>query len=124
MNNFFDKKVFENGSVISGLTRELTVFYVLSYFKESQEDIIVLTNTLYEANQIYNDLVTYTKDVLLFPMDDFLTSVALAVSPELKLKRLETLEQINSGHHIVVTNLMGYLKFNPNVKEKANNQLK
>ena len=124
MNNFFDKNVFENGSVISGLTRELTVFYVLSYFKESQEDIIVLTNTLYEANQIYNDLVTYTKDVLLFPMDDFLTSVALAVSPELKLKRLETLEQINSGHHIVVTNLMGYLKFNPNVKEKANNQLK
>ena len=45
-------------------------------------------------------------------MDEFLTSIALAVSPELKLKRLETLEKIKTGHKcIVVTHLMGYLKF-------------
>ena len=123
MINFFDEDAFKDGTVISGLTNELTIFYVLNYFKESKENVLVVANTLYEANQIYNNLITYSNDVLLFPMDDFLTSVALAVSPELKLKRLETLEKIDSQKHIVVTNLMGYLKFNANVKEKVNNQL-
>ena len=123
MINFFDKDTFKDGTIIGGLTNELTIFYMLTYFKESRENVIVVTNTLYEANQIYNNLITYSNDVLLFPMDDFLTSVALAVSPELKLKRLETLEKITSDKHIIVTNLMGYLKFNPNVNEQINNQL-
>ena len=123
MINFFKKDTFNDGTIISGLTNELTIFYMLSYFKDSNENVIVVTNTLYEANQVYNNLITYSNDVLLFPMDDFLTSVALAVSPELKLKRLETLEKIDTQKHIIVTNLMGYLKFNANVKEKNNNQL-
>ena len=103
---------------ITGLTFELNVFYVLAKFSKSQENILVVTNSLYEANQFYNSLSTYTEDVLLFPMDDFLTSVALAVSPDLKVKRLETLEKITSGKKkIVITNLMGYLKFLPNQDE-------
>ena len=45
-------------------------------------------------------------------MDEFLTSIAVAISPDLKLKRLETLEKIKSGKKcIVVTHLMGYLKY-------------
>ena len=123
MFDFFDKNSYENGTIVSGLTNELTIFYVLNYFKMSKKNVIVLANTLYEANQIYNNLITYSEDVLLFPMDDFLTSVALAVSPELKLKRLETLEKIDDGCHIIVTNLMGYLKFNPSIKAKQNNKL-
>ena len=61
---------------------------------------------------------TYTDKVLLFPMDDFLTSVAVAISPELKMKRLETLDKINLGEWIVVTNLTGYLRFLPDLKKK------
>ena len=118
MFEFFKEESFENGTVISGLTSELTIFYVLDYFRKSKKNVIVLANTLYEANQLYNNLITYSNNVLLFPMDDFLTSVALAVSPELKLKRLETLEKLENGKHIIVTNLMGYLKFNSNVPFK------
>ena len=51
-------------------------------------------------------------------MDDFLTSVALAVSPELKINRLETLEVIKNKKHIIVTNLMGYLRFLPDKNQK------
>jgi transcription-repair coupling factor (superfamily II helicase) len=50
-------------------------------------------------------------------MDDFLSSVALAASPDLKVKRLETLKLISNDKNIVVTNLMGYLKFLPNVND-------
>lgn len=48
-------------------------------------------------------------------MDDFLTSEAIAISPDLKINRLETLNKINfaEGPIIVITNLTGYLRYLP-----------
>ena len=112
---------YENGITVSGLTKELNIFYVLDLLKKEKKNILILTNTLYEANSYFDLIHTYTDDVLLFPMDDFLTSVAVAISPDLKLKRLETLENIrNAFNKIVVTNLMGFLRFLPNVKDISN----
>ena len=62
---------------------------------------------------MYKTISNYTNDVLLFPMDDFLTSEALAISPELKITRLETLSNINIKPKIIVTNLMGFLRYLP-----------
>ena len=112
---------YENGLTVSGLTKELNVFYVLELFNRENKNILVLANTLYEANMYYDSLHTYTDDVCLFPMDDFLTSVAVAISPDLKIKRLETLDVIRSGKKkIVVTNLMGFLRFLPNKNDSTN----
>ena len=108
---------------ISGLTFELNVFYILEKFKSLNQNILVVTNSLYEANNFYANLKTYTNDVLLFPMDDFLTSVALAISPDLKIKRLETLDEVNNNSNkIVITNLTGYLKY-ISAKEETNRYL-
>ena len=49
---------------------------------------------MFEANKLYQALQNYNANVLLFPMDDFLTSEALAISPELKITRLETLNEL------------------------------
>ena len=68
----------------------------------------------------YQILSKYTDKCLLFPMDDFLTSEALAVSPELKTNRLETLKNLSDGNKIIVTNLMGFLRYLP-TKEIYNN---
>ena len=123
MNDLIKNINLENNICITGLTFELNIFYVLEKFRLSTENVLVVTNSLYEANQIYNNLLTYTSDVLLFPMDDFLTSVALAISPDLKMKRLETIQSLNSNSKkIVITNLMGYLKYLPK-KEEANNYI-
>ncbi len=116
--DIFNQFKFHSGAIIQGLTNELNAFYVLEAFQKLNKNILVVTSTLYEANQMYNSLETYTDQVLLFPMDDFLTSVALAISPELKMKRLETLEKIDTGTHIVVTNLTGYLRYLPNYEKK------
>lgn len=105
---------------IKGLTKELNNLYLNYLYENNNDNILIVTNSLYECNQIYSNLRTYNNNVLLFPMDDFLASVALAISPDLKIKRLETLDAINNGKKIVVTNLMGYLKFLPNL-EKAKN---
>jgi len=47
-------------------------------------------------------------------MDDFLTSEAIAISPEFKINRLETINNLLNGEKgIIITNLMGYLRFLP-----------
>ena len=117
---FLDKYFeFKNNICINGLTGELNVFYVDRLFKNKDKSILIVTSTLYEANQFYENLKKINANAFLFPMDDFLTSVALAVSPELKIKRLETLEAIKKNNKaIIVTNLMGYLKFLPPYHEK------
>ena len=118
LSNYFK---YENGLTVSGLTKELNIFYVLELFKKENRNIVILTNTLYEANMYYDSLKTYLDDVYLFPMDDFLTSVAVAISPDLKIKRLETLEKINNlNKAIVVTNLMGFLRYLPDKNNTIN----
>lgn len=114
----FDQFCFVDGTVNEGLTEELSTFYVLECFKKEHRSIVVVTANLYDANKFFKVISRYSSDVYLFPMDDFFTSVALAVSPELKLKRLETLDKISNKPGIVVTNLMGYLKFLPSKKEQ------
>lgn len=100
-------------TTIMGLNNELKALFVFNKFKEINKSIIFLTNSLYEANNFFQIFSNYTNDVLLFPMDDFLTSEALAVSPELKINRLETLNELINSHKIVIVNLMGYLRYLP-----------
>ena len=110
---------YEIGTEISGLTNELNVFYVDKLSEKYDRNIIVLTSSLFEANKIYDNLVKIHDNTLLFPMDDFLSSMLVASSPELKYKRLETLDKLKSGNkYIIVTNLMGYLKYLPSASIK------
>ena len=98
---------------ITGLTDEFFCVLLYSTFKRENKNILVVVNSLYEANQLYSSLLNYTDDICLFSMDDFLTSEALAISPDLLYNRLETLNQILEKPSIVITNLMGYLRFLP-----------
>lgn len=110
---------YEVGEEVSGLTHELSVFYLDELVKKYDDNIIVLASSLYQANKIYNDLVKLYDSTLLFPADDFLSSLMIAQSPELKYKRLEAMENIKSGKKsIIVTNLMGYLKYLPSKDTK------
>ena len=99
---------------VSGLNNELKSLFLLGLNKKKNKSILLVTSTLYEANTLYKSLKKHYNNTLLFPMDDFLTSVAIATSPELKVNRLETInELLNGNNNIVVTNLMGYLRFLP-----------
>lgn len=113
----------KNGIKISGLTFELNVFYVLKLLKK-YKNIIVLTSSLYEANKYADELKGYNEKTYIFPMDEFLTSVTVAASPDLKFKRLETLDKISENtSNIVVTNLTGFLKYLPNANSSGDNKL-
>lgn len=99
---------------ITGVTDEFFCVYLNKLLDKYKKNVLVVVNTLYEANQLYSSLKIYTDRCFLFPMDDFLTSEALAISPDLRLSRLETINEIiKSKPLIVISNLMGYLRFLP-----------
>lgn len=117
-NIFKDEKETE----IVGLNSELKSIYIYNKFKN--KSIILVTSNLHEAGTIYNSLNHYTDKVYFFPMDDFITSVAVATSPEFKITRLETLDNLlKEDKAIVITNLMGYLRFLPNKETFINSKI-
>ena len=110
---------------ISGLNNELSMIYVYDTFIKYNKGMVVITNSLYEANNLYSKLSNYTDKVLFFPMDDFITSEAIAISPELKVERINTLNTlVHDNKYIVVTNLMGILRYLPKVSTWKNSIIK
>lgn len=98
---------------LTGLTEELFCIYLNSVLKKNK-NILVVTSSLFEANHIKSILEKYTNNVYLFPMDDFLTSEAVAISPDLMITRLETLySTFDDSNKIIITNMTGYLRFLP-----------
>lgn len=117
LNKYFN---YANNSTTYGLTNELICFYVDNLFKKNDKNIIIVTSNLYEANKLYNNLRLHNDNVLLFPMDDFITSMAISVSPEFKFSRLEVINTLKeSKNKIIITNLMGYLKYLPSKEENS-----
>lgn len=116
--SFFDN-IFDVGSMSSdysiiGLNKEMSSLYIYDSFIKYNKGILVVASELYEANLLFEYLSKYTDKVLFFPMDDFLTSEAISVSPEFKAERIDSLNKlINDDKYIVVTNLMGYLRYLP-----------
>ena len=115
--NFLNKLIkidFKDGMGIKGITDEFFAVYLNSLLIQKKSNILVVVNSLYEANKLYSSLENYTNKVFLFPMDDFLTSEALAISPDLEYTRLNTINSILSGDNvIIIANLMGYLRYLP-----------
>ncbi len=70
--SIFDKLIdITSDSRIIGLTKELKSMYISKLFSTDKKSILVVNNSLYEANLIYQSLQNYTDKVLFFPMDDF-----------------------------------------------------
>ena len=119
--DFFNQLIdvsIEKDMGIYNTTDEFFCLFLNKISNETGKNIIMVVNTIYEANKLYNSLIDYHKNTYLFPMDDFLTSEALAISPDLMINRLETINKVlENKQNIVITNLMGYLRFLPMKEE-------
>ncbi len=115
--DFFDKiiSIDETEKIgLLGMTDEFFSIYVDKLFKKSKRGILILTSNLYEANKLFFSIKKYSEDVLFFPMDDFLTSKSIAMSPELITTRLDTLNELSvNSRKIVISHLESYLRFLP-----------
>ncbi len=116
-NDIINLKLEKNMGILN-ITDEFFCLLLNKINRDNKNNILVVVNSIFEANKLYSLLSNYNSNVLLFPMDDFLTSEALAVSPDLMVNRLDTLNRIfNSNKNIVITNLMGYLRFLPSLDD-------
>ncbi len=116
MNLIEDLVKFKESKTIGfvGLNDEFFSLCIDKVFEKENKNILIVTSTLYEANILNTFLSSYTDKSYLFPMDDFLTSESIAISPDLKITRLETLNRcLKNDKKIVVTHLDGYLRFLP-----------
>ena len=125
--NFFDNLFCINDTddySISGLNKELLCINIYDTFIKHNKGVLVVTSSTYNANLLYQILQNYTDRVLFFPMDDFLTSEAIAISPEFKVERINTLNMLcESSKYIVITNLMGALRYLPRKNVWKNSKL-
>ena len=123
--NFFDifKNVkFKNNMSLYGMTDDFFSVALANNFLNNVDNYLIVTSTLYEANMLFKKINKFIDDVYLFPMDDFITSQAISMSPEMKLIRLKTLDDIsNKPKKIVITNLEGILKKIPKKKKRIPN---
>lgn len=114
LNNSF--KLSEHKTIsLSGLTDELLCIYLKKIVTQKEESILVLTSSIYEANKIFQSMIQYYPETYFFPMDDFLNSEAISLSPDLEITRVETLNSLveNGKRKILIANLMGYLRYLP-----------
>ncbi len=121
--NIFNIKYEENIG-LTGLTDESFCLLVESWFQEYNKSILIVTPSLTDANNLLNIISSVRSDILFFPMDDFLTSEAISISPDLMVTRLETLnELVNDSKKIVITHMNGYLRYLPTKKVYKENIL-
>ncbi len=106
-NNIFK---YENNLTVTGLNSSLINEYILNYFDNNENDLLIVTDSLYEANKMYKSIQKLCDNVYFFPMDEFATVIAISTSPDLKVVRINTLNNIGKDKNIVITNLSGYLK--------------
>ena len=123
LSELFNIKYQENLG-LSGLTDESFCLLVSNMVDKENKGTLIVTPTLTDANNLLNILSSIRNDVLFFPMDDFLTSEAISISPDLMVTRLETLnELLNDSKKIVITDINGYLRYLPDKKTYQNNIL-
>ena len=84
MNNLFDifKIKYQENLGLSGMTDESFCLYVNNLLKTENRGILIVTPTLPDANNLLNIMSTINENTLFFPMDDFLTSEAISISPD------------------------------------------
>ena len=119
--DIFKHKILQSDEIVNviGLNKQVQASYVWNLFCVQNNSLLIVTNTLYEANSLYKSLYFYSEnDVYLFPMDDFLVSEALAISPDLMAKRIEVINELTNSNNkkIIITNLTGYLRYLPTKK--------
>lgn len=99
--------------------------FILYIFFKLQKNILLVTPTLNEATEIYNNLKNYVDNVYIFPEDDFITKKAIATSPELLFMRSNLLNKFsNNEPKIILVHLNSFIKKLPSLSEYNSKKIK
>ncbi|HEX6923152.1 MAG TPA: transcription-repair coupling factor [Bacillales bacterium] len=106
------RRYFENGSecdsvveglngglreqLVAGLSNSARTLFIASVYEKTKRPLFVVTHNLYQAQKLYDDLMEFLNEdeVLLYPVNEMISSEIAAASPELKAQRLEVLNTL------------------------------
>ncbi|TPE68508.1 transcription-repair coupling factor [Halalkalibacterium halodurans] len=102
--------------LVSGLSGSARPAVMAALYKETRRPQLVITYNLYQAQKIFEDLVELVgaDHVLLYPVNDLISSEIAIASPEMKAQRIDVLNQLVAGFSgIVVVPLAGLRRLLP-----------
>ncbi len=92
--------------------------FMLYMFLKLKKNLLIVTPTLNEATEIYNNLKNYLDSVYIFPEDDFITKKAIAISPELLFMRSNLLNKFSDNEpKVILVHLNSFIKKLPGLSE-------
>lgn len=110
--NIFNKILnfkYKNNIGLVNMTDEFFALYLKKLFDQENNDILIVTPSIYEANKLNNIMLNYL-DSLCFVADDLLLSNVLDLSNESKTDRLSVLNSLlNNSKSLIFTDVNGYL---------------
>ncbi len=90
--------------LVSGMATSSRSLLMVALYKKTKQSQLVVTHNLYQAQKIYEDLVSLLgeKDVWLYPVNELIASEVGVASPELKAQRIEVLNRLAAGENGII----------------------
>lgn len=110
---------FEEGlkeQLVSGMATSSRSLLMAALYKKTKQSQLVITHNLYQAQKIYEDLVSVVgeQNVWLYPVNELIASEVGVASPELKAQRIEVLNRLTAGESgIIIAPIAGLRRFLP-----------
>ena len=102
--------------LVTGLNGSAETLFIASLLHDQQRSIVYVTDTLYHAGQLVDDLANLLGDDELFefPVEELLAAEVATSSPEYRSSRIDALRALQSERPVViVTALSGLRRFLP-----------
>lgn len=102
--------------LVTGLNGSAETLFIASLLHEQQRSLVYVTDTLYHASQLVDDLANLLDDDELFdfPVEELLAAEVATSSPEYRSARIDALRALQSDRPVVVvTSLSGLRRFLP-----------
>ncbi|MGN9863294.1 transcription-repair coupling factor [Bacillus swezeyi] len=90
--------------LLAGLSGSARSLFTAALSKEIKRPLFLITHNLYQAQKITDDLTGLINDqpVLLYPVNELISSEIAVASPELRSQRLDVLNRLSSGEAPIV----------------------
>lgn len=97
-----------------------------TYFQLERKPLVIIKNNLYEAQQLYQRILTFMnpEDTILFVTEESLRIEAIASSPELVAQKIEALSKLLTGQpYLCVTHAVAVTRHLPNPEVYRENEI-
>lgn len=137
MNHFIKGEDFQNvlnahkqgikEQLVTGLGGSARTLFIGALYSTIPHSMLIVTHNLFQAQKLYEDLIEWVNEehVLLYPVNDLISSEVAIASPELKGQRIDVLNRLmQQERNIVIAPLAAVRRRLPSSKEWKEAQLK